>query len=185
MYDLTNNPAVYTFRIDGPGGSQIDQRFNRPPEPQPPQQQQPPRTSEPPPWARGAATQPAQRSPPTGNPPPRPGFSSAQPTPYQPPQMSQAGARPLQPGDAIRAAPIIQPYRPPQPSQNDYRPPQPAGPRGPAAYRPPQPVRPYGPQGYGGPSAGYPGPQGYPGPTRPPMNHMSANPWNKEAEDRR
>lgn len=77
-----------------------------------------------PPWARGGSQKayPGARAP-------------GQVSPQSP--GSQPPARPVQPGDLMRAPPQIQPYRPPHPSSDpSYRPPsQPMS----DGYRPPHP----------------------------------------------
>lgn len=153
--------------------------------------------TEPPPWARGAVRPPgpARNGPaspksPTIAPSMRPGFP-----PQGPPVPGQ---RPLQPGDVMRGAPILQPYRPPQPQHGDsFRGPPPV--RAPVAdpYRGPAPRQPIRPQ-----NSFTSGPQAYPGPQanaqshpmrgqRPPVtsqmiqNQMNNNQWSKESDPRR
>ena len=155
--------------------------------------------ADPPPWARGAQRAPA----PTRNGPASPKSPTVAATlrPGFPPQGApQQGSRPLQPGDVMRGAPIIQPYRPPQPQQADtFRGPAPGrGPPPSDSFRGPPPRQPIRPQ-----NTYTPGPQAYPEPAphnqpmrgqRPPvtqqqiqnqMNHVNNNPWNKESDARR
>ncbi|XP_067947814.1 afadin-like isoform X2 [Watersipora subatra] len=143
--------------------------------------------TDPPPWARGPQRGPA----PSTN-----GLSSPK-SPTQPPLIRPAGVppsqRPLQPGDLIRSAPIIQPYQPqPPPPGEGYRAPAPGRGPGSEPFRAPgprQPMRPGAPHAAG--SQPYNGPPSQPmRGQRPPITQQMIQsqinkPWEKEADGRR